>query len=490
MKEPGPVLKYRYSPTSSPEAETMLLLHGNGFNSSLWGGMAERLNECFQVLYIDLEGGEAECATWDRLCGELRDLLARLDIRELHITGHAFGGSFAVAFADRYPETVKTLVLISIAVFYPAVEGERIISTYLDYIAEQGLPAVTRREVIPFLTSLPEGDETLEAIYRAYDRIDERLYLQLFKLQMLERPVHERRKIDCPTLLIAGEQDKLYLPQLQSITAGYFQRGSFLIMPNACNAVFIDQPELTAQWIRSFVLTASNYAQRPSQTAMGSPVPSIIRAVMHNLVPDLQPRESGRSAIQVLHIALFHPFEVRLNGVPIPDGWDKRYAKTILAYLTLRPSCTREELCDALFPALSRLTALSNLRVYLGYLKKLLELPDGESVLVTSRTHIRLNAKIECDLQVYDAELKRILFITDGESKYAAARALLRTVGTEPFMQGIYDQWFLDIRSDIEELLASLSEWAASWEARMERPDSARYFAQIANRLTDGRDSL
>ncbi|MBO7744707.1 alpha/beta fold hydrolase [Paenibacillus sp. MWE-103] len=490
VKEPGPVLAYRHSPASRPEAETIMLLHGNGFNSSLWGGMAERLNECFHVLFIDVHAGEAEYATWDRLCGELRGLLARLDIRELHIAGHAFGGSLAVAFADRYPEAVKTLVLISLAVFYPAVEGERIINAYLGHIAEQGLPTVARREFIPFLTLLPEGDEMLEAIYRAYDRIDERLYLQLFKLQMLDRPIHERRKIACPALLLAGEQDKLYLPQLQSITAGYFARGSFLIMPNASNAVFIDQPELTAQWIRDFVLKASNYVRQSSRATMASHIPSIIHAVMQNLAPDMRPRESAKALEPVLHVALFHPFEVRLNGVPILDGWDKRYAKTIMAYLAMHPSCTREELCDALFPELSRLTALSNLRVYLGYLKKLLELPGGESVLVTSRTHIRLNAKIECDLQIYGAELRRIPFITDGESKYAALRALLRTVGTEPFMQGIYDQWFLDFRTDIEELLASLSEWAASWEARMDRPDSARYFAQIAHRLTDGGDSL
>ncbi|QHW33361.1 alpha/beta fold hydrolase [Paenibacillus rhizovicinus] len=479
------IFNYRFQPSQHPVAETIMLLHGNGFNSSFWGEMAVRLNERFHLLFMDLLPGHAGEMSWELLCDELHAVLEKLAIEELHIVGHSFGGSLAVAYANRHPDRVKKLVLLSLAVFYPMVEGEQIVHNFLRHIEQEGVPAVARREFIPFLTLLPEGHVTLEALYQAYDQLEPQHYIRLFKLQMLARPIHERHQISTPTLLLAGERDKLYLPQLQSITAGYFTRGSFLIVPQAANALFIDQPQLTAQWIRDFLLQASDEEPPLASRTMSSHIPSLIYSVMHAAAPITTPPKPVERREPSLSLSLFHAFHVRLNGIEIVDGWDKRYAKNILAYLAMHPVCTREELCDALFPGLNRSAALNNLRVYVGHLKKLLELPEGESILMTDRKYIRLKAVIDCDLQCYDEEIKRILFIKGEEAKCAAARDFLQRLGDASIMTGIYDQWFLDYRSYFEELIVSLSQWAASWEARMNRPDSALFFEKIAGRLLD-----
>ncbi|MBM7566763.1 alpha/beta fold hydrolase [Paenibacillus sacheonensis] len=485
LNDQNSIMTYRYRQSSRAAAETLLLLHGNGFNSSFWGEMAERLNERYHLLFIDLQGGFEGEITWDILSNALFGVLDALAVREVHIAGHSFGGSLAVAFAERNPSRVKSLVLLSIAMFYPAVEGEHIVHSYLKLIEKEGLRAVARREFIPFLTLLPDGHETIQRIYDAYDRMDGRLYVQLFRLQMLERPIHERRKINCKTLLLAGERDKLYLPQLQSITAGYFEQGSFLVVPHAANAVFIDQPLLTAQWIDEFITRASDRElPQVEKETMASRIPSVLHSVMQT-VAQASSSTAGRQFEPTLSVALFHPFQVQLNGVPIADGWDKRYARNILAYVAIHPACTREELCDALFPDVHRSAALNNLRVYLGHLKKLLELPGGDSLLDAGRRHIRLKAVVECDLQTYAAAMKRILLIADEEAKYAAAKQFLPLLGEAPFMTGIYDQWFIDFRSDFEELIAELSKWTALREKQLNRPDSALYFEKFAGSILD-----
>ncbi|NBD26575.1 alpha/beta fold hydrolase [Paenibacillus glycinis] len=400
------------------------------------------------------------------------------------ILSGSFGGSLATSFADRYPERVKTLVLLSMVVFYPAIEGEQLLDYYLNLVAREGLKTVARRELLPFLTLHREG-ALFEAVRRAYDEMNEQFYLSLFIMQMHHRPIDGTHKAACPTLLLAGERDELYLPTLQSITAGYFQNGTFLVVPNAANAIFIDQPELTAQWIMDFLRKASVSERSPrTKSSLSGHLPSVIRSAVQGGAP-VKPRSNP-----ILTISLFHSFEVRLNGVPLSAGWDKRYAKNILAYLGMHASCTREELCDALFPEQHLPNALNNLRVYLGHLKKLLELPDGGSILQISGKRIGLQATVSCDLLDYAEELKRSLFIEDEYAKYEAVKALLPKIGTEPFMTGIYDQWFVDCRTDIEELIGSLSKWAAAWEARMNRPDSALYFERIADRVLDGGEAL
>lgn len=474
-------IAYRLQRTERQDAETILLLHGNGFRSSNWGALAELLSADYHLLFTDLHGGNGgpiADITWDSLCGELHDIIEREGIRELSIIGHSFGGSLAVAFAERYPELIVGLVLLSIVVFYPHHEGNEVIRAYTEAIAEHGLQAVLKREVIPFLTLRRDGEEEFEAIKQSYEQVDESLYRRLFHLQMMKRPIHEQHRATCPTLLLAGERDKLYMPALQSITAGYFANSSFLIVPRAANALFVDQPQVAAQWITDFLRKRAESEERETEKAtLSSHLPSLVHSVMH--------AAASGSTVRVpeLHVDLFQAFQVRLNGERIVGGWEKRYAKNVFAYLVMHPGCSRETLCDALFPELSRLTALNNLRVYLGHLKQLLRLPDGESVLVSDRQKIRLHANVHCDLRTRLDELDRITFMPDGDEKLTAAGAFLREHGAAPFMTDLYDPWYLDCRSRAEESIIHLAEWAAARETAAGRLDSALRYWQIAERF-------
>lgn len=83
-----------------------------------------------------------------------------------------------------------------------------------------------------------------------------------------------------------------------------------------------------------------------------------------------QSSEKLESTLQ-LKVQLLSSFRVHLNNVEKIDGWNQRYAKNILLYLIFHPTCTREQICDALFTSTPLKTALTNLKVYLNYLKQL-----------------------------------------------------------------------------------------------------------------------
>ncbi len=444
-------------------AETIMLLHGNGLNSSHWGSLTADLNREYHLLLIDLKAGSEESISWDLLCEELSAVTTQLGLTSIHIISHAFGGSLGIAFAGRNSQLVKSLILISIVVFYPSTEWNQIVDEYQNAIKRFGFQEVIHREVLPYLTLLGEDDERVKSIKQSYDEMDERAYNKLFTLQMLDRPIEEARSLECPVLLLAGERDQLYLPMLQSITTSYFKMGSFLIVPNSANAVFIDQPQLSAQWMRDFIRKAADAKQTQvpkPKSSMTSYLPSLVQT---SLLPALETLSYPQQ--HVLKLSLLHTFQVHINGIPVTEGWNKRYAKNIIAYLAMHPSCTREELCECLFPLLPRSIALNNVKVYLGHLKKLLLLPTGASLLQSSHGQIFLDAKIECDLQAYLAAVKSLSHSEDSAGKYASAQELLQTIGTAGLNSGINDPWFADCKREMEDLLVRLSNWCASWDS-------------------------
>ncbi|QHT59373.1 alpha/beta fold hydrolase [Paenibacillus lycopersici] len=468
------LIAFDYRQAKIETNETIMLLHGNGFNSTLWGSFADLLNETCNVIRIDLHGEWEGPLSWKMICDEIHKRTERIGVQELHLVGHSFGASLAMSYAGAFPGQVQSLVLISSVLFYPPKEGREVIETYIETIHSHGLNATIQNEIVSHLTLLETDSAPVQAIMKAYSETNVNLYLKLLELQMIDRPFEAAKTIICPVLLLAGEKDSLYLPELQSITTGYFGNATLLIVPNAANALFIDQPELSASWVMDFIRRKmNNTVAFTRRWSISSHLPLSLQSSMHAaLTPN------------VLRVTLIHSFRVSLNGSELKAGWDKRFAKNILAFLIFNPSCTREELCDALFPNLNLVTALNNLRVYLNYLKKLLILPNGTSVLHTTRNAIRLDADIECDLVLFSSTLKELIF-TDIQEHTGMARAkeLLGTVEGNKFLTGIYDQWFVDLKFRTEEQLATLSSMVAYWEASMNRHDSALYFESLSNQF-------
>ena len=96
----------------------VVLLHGFGLDSRMWGPQIDALGAQFRVIAYDDRGfgrsgptGAAPYAQED----DLRALLAQLGIERAHFVGLSMGGRTALRFALRYPESVCSLVFVSSA---------------------------------------------------------------------------------------------------------------------------------------------------------------------------------------------------------------------------------------------------------------------------------------------------------------------------------------------------------------------------------------
>lgn len=96
--------------------EILVLLHGFMENSSIWSDVEKNLSSDFSVLKIDLPGhGKseilAEVHTMELMADEVKKVLDHEKIDNIHLLGHSMGGYVSLAFAEKFPESLKSLTL-------------------------------------------------------------------------------------------------------------------------------------------------------------------------------------------------------------------------------------------------------------------------------------------------------------------------------------------------------------------------------------------
>lgn len=96
--------------------ETLILLHGFMENSAMWEDLEPRLSSEFSVIKIDLPGhGQSEVYneinTMDFMAEKVYEVVEHFDLKDVHLLGHSMGGYTALAFAEKYPEQMKSLCL-------------------------------------------------------------------------------------------------------------------------------------------------------------------------------------------------------------------------------------------------------------------------------------------------------------------------------------------------------------------------------------------
>lgn len=102
--------------------EAIVLVHGNFNDSRVWEYQIRYLSKCFRVISYDQRGyGNSDIPT--SLFSPYEDLKALLDsleVKKTIIIGSSSGGSIVIDFALKYPEYVKSLILVA-----PSLNGYR-----------------------------------------------------------------------------------------------------------------------------------------------------------------------------------------------------------------------------------------------------------------------------------------------------------------------------------------------------------------------------
>ncbi|MDV7699119.1 alpha/beta hydrolase [Chryseobacterium soli] len=132
--------------------ETLVLLHGFMENLSIWSDMQPHLSENFSLVKIDLPGhGQsdilAEVHTMELMADEVKKVLDHQKLEKVHLLGHSMGGYVSLAFAEKFPDSLKSLTLF-FSTYFPddeekknqRIKSYRIISDSFSHYARVGIP--------------------------------------------------------------------------------------------------------------------------------------------------------------------------------------------------------------------------------------------------------------------------------------------------------------------------------------------------------------
>jgi 2-succinyl-6-hydroxy-2,4-cyclohexadiene-1-carboxylate synthase len=107
------MLNYDISGTGK---EPLVLLHGFMENLSIWKEMEPYLSKKFTLIKIDLPGhglsnNYEEVHTMELMAEEIKKVTDSLDLKKFHLLGHSMGGYVTLAFAEKFPNILKSLTL-------------------------------------------------------------------------------------------------------------------------------------------------------------------------------------------------------------------------------------------------------------------------------------------------------------------------------------------------------------------------------------------
>ncbi|MGE8434706.1 alpha/beta fold hydrolase [Chryseobacterium joostei] len=132
--------------------ETLVLLHGFMENLSIWSDMEPHLSKDFSLLKIDLPGhGQSdilgEIHTMELMADEVKKVLDDQNLEKVHLLGHSMGGYTSLAFAEKHPNTLKSLTLFFSTYFaddeekkQQRIKSYRIIKDAFAHYARAGVP--------------------------------------------------------------------------------------------------------------------------------------------------------------------------------------------------------------------------------------------------------------------------------------------------------------------------------------------------------------
>lgn len=476
----GDSIYYEFT-ENNENRDTLIFIHGVGFDHSIWETFIPLFKNHYNIMRYDLRGhGNSDKGDktigWETFYEDLLYLVETLNIQSFHLIGHGFGCNIATNFALINPDIVKSLILLSFVSLYPTSTAQKLGETRKDQYNMKSMVAVGE-QVLEFATRLSTNSKQFKKLLAPYSKVSVETYFNIYQLMMESKSADSLHHIHVPALILAGELDPIYPPFLSSISALYLPKSHFLVVPRASNMMYIDQPEVTFQWIHNFILDLDKDTHITYERGYEEFLDEL--RVKFQII--FREGEKKVDSTHELKLELLETFRVSVNGQEILEGWNQRNAKQILVYLLFHRTVTREQLCDELWPDIPLRKSRNNLRVYLSHLKKLLDYEGNNThFLVMDNEHIYLKGRVTCDLIDFFEEVKKANLEKESKQKAILAQIILNK-SPRHFLKGLYENWFLELREELESKLFHLAQWMGDFNIDHHQSSKALEYYQLAN---------
>lgn len=246
------------------EGPPLLLVHGFPLDHSMWTAQIDRFSGRCRVLAPDLPGFGRSPAVADKVGMEqfadiLAGLLDAVQVAEpVVLCGLSMGGYIAFQFWRRHRSRLRGLVLCDTRATADSPEAARARLAAAEQVLREG-PAALAESMLGKLfseTTRRQRPELVEAT-RAVILGSDRRGLAAAARGMAERPrmTGELPEIDCPTLLVVGEQDAISSPVEMYRLAQVMPRATFVTIRAAAHLAPLEDPAEVNAALGAFLAT-------------------------------------------------------------------------------------------------------------------------------------------------------------------------------------------------------------------------------------------
>ncbi|WP_240809730.1 alpha/beta fold hydrolase [Actinomadura sp. WMMA1423] len=244
------------------QAPPLVLIHGSGASGGTWNPMIPTLAARHHVIRVDLPGcGQSPPAPSygvpdqaDRVAGLLDDL----GLRHAAVAGHSSGGYVATALAERRPDLVGPLVLISSGPSLDALLRQPLLLRVLlspplgPLLWAMRSDAMIRRGIAATAASPVDVPDDLVAGVQAITYRSMRTVLRRNTDYVAERSVPERlAALEAPVLVIFGAAD----PRWDPSSARRYEavpHARVEMLPDVGHLPVLEAPEATCELLLAF----------------------------------------------------------------------------------------------------------------------------------------------------------------------------------------------------------------------------------------------
>lgn len=248
------------------EGPWLAMSHALACNLSLWDEQAELLSSKFKVLRYDTRGHGGSGAppgpyTLEQLADDAMALFNALGIECAHWVGLSMGGMIGQTFALKYPGFLQSMVLADTTSRYPPpvsqMWGERV-----KLAQEKGMGALV--------------DGTLERWFSKPCRQARKDVMERIGGDIRSTPVagfvgccqaiatidvlDRLQEIDCPTLVLVGEQDQGTPPEMARQIQMNLRGSKLVAIPSAAHLSNVEQPKAFNEAVMSFLNSVQSVA--------------------------------------------------------------------------------------------------------------------------------------------------------------------------------------------------------------------------------------
>ncbi|MEH2304575.1 alpha/beta fold hydrolase [Nostoc sp.] len=278
-------------PSGSLVKPVMVFIHGWAGSARYWQNTANALSEQFDCLLYDMRGfgrsggkptiAEASEAVveseslkeesqaiknltyeLEEYADDLAALLDGLHLQRVYINAHSMGASVATLFFNRYPQRVERGILTCSGVFEYDEKSFSAFHKFGGYVVKfrpkwlSKIPFVDRMFMARFLySSIPHSERQafLEDFLEAdYDAALGTIFTSVSKAQSEVMPL-EFAKLTVPTLLVAGEYDKIIPAEMGRKAAALSDKVKFVMIPNTAHFPMLEDAPTYMQVVQEFL---------------------------------------------------------------------------------------------------------------------------------------------------------------------------------------------------------------------------------------------